>query len=479
MMLNDTGINKTASLVVLLLGTSMAAIDSSIVNVSLPVIRSQFGSNISEVQWVVTAYMLSFSVFIPLTDWLSHRIGYFNLYVVSTAIFTLGSLLCGFSTSLNSLVASRVLQAIGSGAITPAALAIITTVFPKKELGKAMGIWGLGTVMGPALGPTLGGVLTQHFGWPYIFFVNVPLGIITIMLSFRYLRFLKKDLQRRLRFNVSGFVSLALFLVSLQYLFTNINRLSFPGFGIPAVLIIVIGSFLAFYFSSTRSSNPLLDLSLFKRFQFVNALGLVAIRSLALYSILFLLPFLLQGALGYSETESGLLILPNAVVLGIFIPFSGRWAENHGFRVIVIIGLIFLSASTFIFGRIDVGSPVIMIIIGMVLRGVGFGVMNTPLTESVISSVPKENVAMASSINTLTIQVSGALGVSATSLLHNFMEREYLAKGLAPAIAEHQSLLNSFLLSAILILFAIIPALKLPGRIKRPGTNTIAPTEIH
>src|SRR5258705_1683405 len=174
-MTKNTVINKKACLVVLSIGTSMAAIDNSIVNLSLPVMRQQFSSNLTEVQWVLTAYMLSFSIFIPLTDWLKNRIGFFNLYVGSTAIFTLGSLLCGLSPSLNWLVAARVLQAIGSGAITPAALAIISTVFPDNERGTAMGIWGLGIVMGPALGPTLGGLLTQHFGWPYIFFVNIPI----------------------------------------------------------------------------------------------------------------------------------------------------------------------------------------------------------------------------------------------------------------------------------------------------------------
>ncbi|MBC7937452.1 MAG: MFS transporter [Rhizobacter sp.] len=190
-MQNNYTVNKTACLIVLLLGTSMAAIDSSIVNVSLPVMRSQFSSNITEVQWVVTAYMLSFSIFIPLTDWLKNRIGYFNLYIGSTAIFTIGSLLCGLSASLNCLIAARVLQAIGSGAITPAALSIISTIFPEKERGRAMGIWGLGMVMGPALGPTLGGILTQHFGWPSIFFVNIPIGMFTILLSHKYLWFLK------------------------------------------------------------------------------------------------------------------------------------------------------------------------------------------------------------------------------------------------------------------------------------------------
>src|SRR5258705_7776101 len=229
-MSKPTSINKTACLVVLLLGTSMAAIDNSIVNLSLPVMRQQFSSNVTEVQWVLTAYMLSFSIFIPLTDWLKNRIGFFNLYVGSTAIFTLGSLLCGLSPSLNWLVAARVLQAIGSGAIAPAALAIIATVFPENERGRAMGIWGSSTVMGPTLGPTLGGILTQHFGWPYIFFVNVPIGLVTIGFSFKYLRFLKTEQTKKEPFHATGFISLAVFLVTLQYSIAKITNLSLLSF---------------------------------------------------------------------------------------------------------------------------------------------------------------------------------------------------------------------------------------------------------
>src|SRR5215210_151043 len=226
-MTKNAVINKKACLVVLLLGTSMAAIDSSIVNLSLPAMRQQFSSNITEVQWVLTAYMLSFSIFIPLTDWLKNRIGFFNLYIGSTAIFTIGSLLCGLSPSLNWLVAARVLQAIGSGAITPAALAIISTVFPENERGRAMGIWGLGTVMGPAIGPTLGGILTQHFGWPSIFFVNVPIGLVTILLSYKYLLFLKSGQTYKEPFHTVGFISLSVFLIVLQYSITKINTIPF------------------------------------------------------------------------------------------------------------------------------------------------------------------------------------------------------------------------------------------------------------
>src|SRR5580693_5845938 len=208
--------HPTLVLVTLMMGTSMAAIDSSIVNVSLPVIRHQFNVNLDEVEWVITAYMISFTLFIPLIGWLKNRVGYFYLYIGSVAVFTIGSLLCSLSHSLTMLVIARVIQASGGGAITPTSLAILSESFPKEKRGSAIGWWGLGNVMGPALGPTLGGILTHYFGWQSVFYVNIPLGIITILMTFRYLSFLRSQPRSKPRFDFQGYAWFALFIVSIQ-----------------------------------------------------------------------------------------------------------------------------------------------------------------------------------------------------------------------------------------------------------------------
>jgi DHA2 family multidrug resistance protein len=463
-MVKNAVINKKACLIVLLLGTSMAAIDNSIVNLSLPVMREQFSSNITEVQWVLTAYMLSFSIFIPLTDWLKNRIGFFNLYIGSTAIFTIGSLLCGVSPSLHWLVAARVLQAVGGGAITPTALAIIATVFPENERGRAMGIWGLGMVMGPALGPTLGGILTQNFGWPSIFFVNIPIGIVTLLLSYKYLRFLKAGQTNKEPFHTAGFISLSVFLVVFQYSITKIGTLPFLSFTGLTLALILIASFVFFFYSSQKRRFPLLDLSLFTNFKFLTGLGLTFVRSVAMFGGLFLLPFLLQGYLGYSETNSGLIILPNALMVGVIMPFAGKWTDSHGYRSVSIAGLTVLGISMFLFAQLHPGNALFFALLAMFFRGAGFGMLNTPLTAAVISAVPKEKVAMGSSINTLIIQLSGAISVSVLSLIHQVLNDRYLAEGATAALAEHHALQNCYLLSGFLMLIAIIPAMKLPEK---------------
>ena len=184
--------NRSMVLVTLMIGTSMAAIDSSIVNVSLPIIQREFNVQLDAIALVVTVYMITYSLFIPLTNWLKNRIGYYNLYMTSISLFVAGSLLCSLADSLTFLILARAVQAIGGGAIAPTSLAILSETFPKEERGSAVGWWGIGNVMGPALGPTLGGILTQYLGWQSIFYVNVPVGLVTIWMAARNLRFLKQ-----------------------------------------------------------------------------------------------------------------------------------------------------------------------------------------------------------------------------------------------------------------------------------------------
>src|ERR1700743_1389206 len=216
--------NPSLVLLTLMLGTSMAAIDTSIVNVSLPVIRHQFKVDVDEVEWVITAYMISFCLFIPLISWLKNRVGYFYLYIGSVALFTLGSLFCSLAPSLSVLVIARVIQAMGGGAISPTSLAILSESFPPERRGSAVGWWGIGNVMGPALGPTLGGVLTTYFGLESVFYVNIPLGILTVLLTFRYLSFLRSAQTAKRRFDIQGFAWFSLFIVAVQVAVSAISK---------------------------------------------------------------------------------------------------------------------------------------------------------------------------------------------------------------------------------------------------------------
>jgi MFS family permease len=245
---------------------------------------------------------------------------------------------------------------------------------------------------------------------------------------------------------------------------TKIKTIPFLSVTGLTLMLTLTASFILLFYSSRRRRFPLLDLSLFTNFKFINGLGLTFARSIAMFGGLFLLTFLLQGYLGYSETVSGLLILPNALMVGIIMPFAGKWIDSHGYRSVSIAGLTVLGISMFLFGQLHSGSAVLFILLAMMFRGAGFGLLNTPLTAAVISAVPQQKVAMASSINTLIIQLSGAIGVSVISLVHQAFNDRYKAEGATAAIAEHHALLNCFLMSGFLLLIAIVPALKLPEK---------------
>ena len=178
---------KWVVMVIVMIGMVMSMLDSSIVNVSIPSIMADFGSNVTDIEWVVTAYMLAFAVLMPLTAWLRDRIGHKILYSISLLVFTVGSLLCGLAFNLPSLIAARVIQALGGGAMNPTGMAMIAEVFDPKERGRAMGWFGMGIIIGPAVGPTLGGFLTVTFGWRSIFLVNLPVGIFAVIMALEML----------------------------------------------------------------------------------------------------------------------------------------------------------------------------------------------------------------------------------------------------------------------------------------------------
>lgn len=456
--------SKAGILITLMLGTVMASLDSSIVNISLPVMQDQFDCRLDEVQWVVTAYMMAFSVFMPLTNWLKDRIGFFTLYVASLSIFTFGSLLCSLSTSLEWLVISRVIQAIGGGALTPTVMAILTFVFPANERGKMLGWWGLGVVLGPALGPTLGGILTQHLGWPSIFYINVPIGIAAIGMSFKYMGFLRKQKKVILPFDTPGFLLLTIFLVTLQLGISRLQKDSDTLWGFISYFAVALIAITGFIIWERKRVNGIFDIRLFANVQLVSALLVTSARSAALFGGVFLLPFLLQRHMGFEEMQAGLLLLPASLTLAIMMPISGRWVDRHNPRAIVVLGLLLLIITMVLFGRLDIGSSVTLIIIAMLIRGIGLGCLVTPLTVAVVNSVKPPWITQAASLNSLILQVSGAVGVAILSVVHQRVHEHFAGKGYLEGVAEHQALQYGFYVSAGLLALAMLPAFFLSPR---------------
>ncbi|MGN6437593.1 MAG: MDR family MFS transporter [Agriterribacter sp.] len=463
--------NRSLVLVTLMIGTSMAAIDSSIVNVSLPVIQREFDVQLDAVALVVTAYMITYSLFIPLTNWLKNRIGYYNLYMSSIVFFVAGSLLCSLANSLTFLVLARMVQAIGGGAIAPTSLAILSETFPKEKRGSAIGWWGIGNVMGPALGPTLGGILTEYLGWESIFYVNVPIGIITIAMAATHLSFLKKLPVSKPPLDVKGYLLLAGFVLLLQATIIPFASRYGPLSWQFLLSLLVTTVVLRLYIRSAKRANPLLDLSIFRLPAFNRPFIIVGIRSLALFGGMFFLPFLLQGYLGYSEIETAMLLLPNALIMLVTRPISGKLADKGMIRNISILGILLLSTSFVLFSRIDIGSSVVFIVFSMVLRGLGISFLIAPVSTAMLNAVSSEQTATATSLNTLMLQLGGSIGIAVSSAIHTHLLTHYETKTGAHQLAEHYALQDGFLATAVFILLALLPAFRLPQKARRRLKN--------
>jgi DHA2 family multidrug resistance protein len=453
--------NKVWIIISLMLGTFMASLDSSIVNVSLPVMQKQFKVALDDIQWVITAYMLAFCVFMPLTNWLKSKIGLYKMYLISIVVFTVGSLLCGLSGGLSALVPARILQALGGGALTPVALSMLSLAFDEKERGTVMGWWGLGVIVGPALGPTLGGLITQYLGWPYIFFVNLPFGVLAFLLAMKYLKKVGDTRDNAPPFDLSGYLFFIVFITLFQYSVACIEKTGFSSITLYITFAISLLCLFGFIKTDVKKDNPVLNLSLFKSRAFVAGILVTVVRSVALFGGLFLLPFLLQGLMGYSELQTGLLLLPASAAVAAFMPVAGKWADKHGARYISIAGLALLVISTVQLAFLDKNSSVISIIIPMILRGVGLGFLFSPVSSAIINAAPKEHSATASSYYSLFMQIGGSIGISVLTVLYQYLLHHNGQHGNI-ADATHGALKGGFLLSAAIIMIAIWPAFKIP-----------------
>ncbi len=399
-------------LLIVMIGTLMAALDSSIVNVSIPSMMASLSVGTHDIAWVSTAYMLAFAAFMPLTAWIRDKIGHKTLYIGALFVFTLGSVMCALAWNLPVLIASRVFQAFGAGAVTPTGMAMITEVFEPRERGKALGFWGVGVIVGPAIGPTLGGILTRYYGWRSIFMVNLPIGIVGTLLALQFLRADGGRKGSKGSFDFGGFFFFTLFLV---FFLIGLAQGEYKGWSSPYIYTCWALSGLGFWgFLLVQSLVPegVIDLSLLKSPAYATTLLITFVRSIALFGGTFLLPLFLQELQGLDEVTCGLVLLPGSLVIALIMPISGQLSDRIGARSLVLVGLAILAYSLFQYRDLDTSWSKWMVIQVTMIRGVGFGFLFAPVTALAVNSVPKEKVGMASSTLNIVQQVGGSIGIA-------------------------------------------------------------------
>ncbi len=404
--------NKWLVSLPVMLAALTAVLDSSIVNVALPNMQSSFGSGVDEIDWVITGYLISNVIVIPATGWLSGVFGLRRYFIASQAVFLAGSVLCGFSWNLGSLVVFRVIQGIGGGAILPVALTIMLEAFPPSELAMAGALFGIGAVLGPAIGPTLGGYLTDTFSWPAIFFINVPLVLLSIALTQAFVRETSKP-KGVGSVDFAGLVSVAVWLGTMQVVLQEGERDGwFESPFIIVMTIVSVASFVTFLYAELTVKRPLINIRIFKDRDFAAGSLAGAIVGATLFGSVFIIPLFAGTLLHYTSLQIGLLLLPTALLSLVLFPVAGQLGQRMDPRVMMAIGAAFMVASMVANSTLTLQHSFTQIMLLQLLRGAALPFLFTSIGQLALTKLAPKDKADASSLYNLTRTLGGSIGIA-------------------------------------------------------------------
>lgn len=404
--------------IVILIGTFMAVLNGSIVNVALPKIMAIFNTTASSIQWVLSAYMMTMGVVMPVTGYLADTFGYKRMYIIAMSIFVLGSCLCGLSWNVPSLVAARIIQAIGGSIMQPLGMAFIYRVTPREKIGMTMGIWGIAAMAAPAIGPTLGGYLVEYVDWRLIFYINVPIGILNVWLAGLLLQ--ETERIKGEIIDIFGFVSSTIGLFCLLFALSQGTKHGWTSVYIVSLFAAASIMLTAFVINELNHPAPLLELRLFKNAMFTISTIIGSFLNIGMFAAMFLLPLLLQNVLGQTAMKTGLLLFPAAVATALFMPVSGRMFDKYGARAIVLVGLGIVTFTTFMVGHINAMTPFSVMVFWLVLRGIGMGLSMMPVTTLGMATIPIMLTSKASAMGNVIRQVAASLGIAMfTTIMQN------------------------------------------------------------
>jgi EmrB/QacA subfamily drug resistance transporter len=443
-------------LAAIVLGTFMAILDNTVVNVALPTLERFFKVDLHAIQWVVTGYMLAQAAVIPLSGWLGDRFGAKRLYLISISLFVLGSMLCAVAPSSTMLIAFRVLQGLGGGMLMPIGMSFIYRLSPPERRGLVMGLFGIPILLAPALGPVLSGWLVQYVDWRWIFLINVPVGVVAVTLGLRALPNL--GAQRA----VGALDTLGALLAPLGFAAVSfgISESTTAGWtGTSTLLGLAVGAvaLIAFAARELTTAAPLLELRVFRSLDFSLAIVTQWVGQAALFGALFLVPLFLQQVRGYGAFDTGLFTLPQAIAAAVFMPIGGRLFDRIGARVPVFIGLVLITISTWFLAQITATTTGEDLRWVLAMRGAGMGLMMMPLTTHLLNSAPRNLVSRVTSLMSALQNVVGSLAIAT---LATILQNQVTAHVARPATAFD----NTFLVAAVVAAVGVLLALTLRRR---------------
>ncbi len=412
-------VNKWVVALVVMLPTFIEVMDTSVVNVSLPHIQGSMSAGVDEVTWVLTSYLVSNAIIIPITGWLAGLFGRKRYLIFSILIFTIASVLCGAAPSLDVLILARVLQGLGGGGLQPLSQAILFETFPRREHGMAMAVFGMGVVMAPIVGPVLGGWITDHWSWRWVFYINVPAGILALFLTLLFIfdpSYIKRQI---LRIDKWGLFFLALGLGALQVVLDKGERKDWLQSHFIIILsVIAVLSLIAFVITELYVEHPVVDLRVFKDSAFSAGTTIMFLGFFCLFGSFVLLPLYAQELMGYTAFWAGLILGPGGVSSFIVMPIAG-FLMKKGVKpwLILLPGLSITSYALFMMSGFNLQAGFFSIALPRLIQGVGLGGFFVPLAAATYVNIPIEQMGNASGVFNLLRNLGGSFGVALSSTI--------------------------------------------------------------
>ena len=391
-------------------GLFMIMLDNTVVNVALPSIQEDIGADLSELQWIVTGYALSFAALMLIGGKLADAYGRRLIFVVGIVVFTGASLWCGLADSGSMLIVARIVQGAGAALMNPATLSIIAATFPPKERGMAIGIWAGVSALALAIGPLVGGLLTEHLSWHWIFFVNVPIGVVAIAASYLLITESKDSTHENL--DLPGLGTSALGLFALTYGLIEANTYGWSSARIVGSFVVAIVSLTAFIVIERRRRAPMLDLSLFRSGTYAGANIAMLLVALAMFGVFFFVSLYMQNVLGYSAVQAGAAFLPMTILIILVAPVAGKLSDRFGSRWLMTIGMVLLGVQLLYLSQLGTDATFWNLLPGFLVGGLGMALTMTPTAAAATRAVPVEKSGVGSAVLNAMRQVGGSVGVA-------------------------------------------------------------------
>jgi EmrB/QacA subfamily drug resistance transporter len=406
---------KWWTLVAVAFGLFMIMLDNTVVNVALPSIGRDLGVSISELEWVVNGYALTFGVLLLTGGKLADLLGRRRIFIVGLVIFTASSFLCGLANSADVLIGARVVQGIGAALMNPATLSIITATFPPRQRGMAIGIWAGISALALAIGPLVGGAITEHINWSWVFYINVPIGILGIFAARIFIDESKDTSEQRLDFPGLSTSSIALF--ALTYALIEANQYGWTSVRIVSLFAVAAVFFVVFVLLERNQRLPMLDLSLFRNSTFASANAAMLLIGLAMFGTFFFVSLYVQNVLGYAPMKAGATFLPMTVLIILVAPVAGRLSDRLGPRALMVPGLTLLTTSLVLFSIQDESSTFWTLLPALLVGGFGMALAMAPTTSAAMHAVPVDKGGVGAAVINSMRQVGGSVGIAVTGAI--------------------------------------------------------------